>query len=154
VIYLRPAGGQDWRFVTTTAERLAAFGPPDWRPGPEIVAAEVRTLQAFFDAPREGTALCVAEAGGGERLGFVYVEPAVDYFTGETHGHVGILAVAEAAEGRGVASRLLEWAEGWARGRGYRRLTLNVFEGNQRARTAYEHLGFRPETVRYTKLLG
>ena len=44
-------------------------------------------------------------------------------------------------------------AEAWARGRGYRKLTLNVFEGNARARAIYDHFGYRPETVRYVKLL-
>jgi GNAT superfamily N-acetyltransferase len=152
-MYLRPAGGEDWRFVTATAERLAAFGPPEWRPAREIVDGELRTLEAFFAAPPPGAALWVAEAAGGQRLGFVYVERAVDYFTGEAHGHVGMLAVAEAAEGHGVASRLMRWAEDWARDQGYARLTLNVFAGNQHARDAYEHLGYRAETLRYVKLL-
>jgi GNAT superfamily N-acetyltransferase len=153
VIYLRPAGGEDWRFVTSTAERLAAFGPPEGRTAREIVDAEVRTLEGYFAGPAPGTALCIAEAAGGRRLGFVYVERAVDYFTGETHGHVGMLAVDQAAEGQGVASRLLRWAEEWARDQGYARLTLNVFAGNQHARDAYEHLGFRAETLRYVKRL-
>lgn len=153
MIYVRPAGGEDWRFVITTAERLAAFGPPDWRPPREIVEAEVRTLEAFFASPPAGSALYVAEAKGGERLGFVYLERAEDYFTLEAHGHVGMLVVAQHAEGRGVGSRLMRWAEGWAREQGYRRLTLNVFEGNQRARAAYERLGYRPETLRYVKML-
>ena len=105
MIYVRPAGGEDWRFVISTAERLAAFGPPAWRSPREVVEAEVRTLEAFFTSPRPGTALYVAEAQGGERLGFVYLERAEDYFTLEAHGHVGILAVAEHAEGRGVHGR-------------------------------------------------
>jgi RimJ/RimL family protein N-acetyltransferase len=33
------------------------------------------------------------------------------------------------------------------------RLTLNVFEGNARARRVYERAGFAVETVRYVKRL-
>ena len=43
--------------------------------------------------------------------------------------------------------------EEWARQRGYRKLTLNVFEGNRHARAVYEHLGYAAETLRYVKFL-
>jgi GNAT superfamily N-acetyltransferase len=144
---------EDRPFVLSTAERLAAFGPPRWRPGEEIVAAEVRTLEAYFASPPPGARLLLAEAEGEGPLGFVYLERARDYFTLEDHGHVGMLAVAPRAEGRGAGSLLMQAAEAWAREEGYRRLTLTVFEGNQRARSVYERLGYRPETLRYVKML-
>ena len=75
-----------------------------------------------------------------------------DYFTGEEHGHVGIIAVAAPAEGRGVGTALMRAAERWAQDAGFAKLTLTVFEGNRRARAIYEHLGYRPETLRYVKL--
>ena len=52
-----------------------------------------------------------------------------------------MIAVDEASEGRGVASALMGAAEQWARLRGYRRLTLHVFDANTKARGLYEHLG-------------
>ena len=39
------------------------------------------------------------------------IEELRDYFTLERHGHVGILAVTEAAEGRGAGGALLRAAE-------------------------------------------
>jgi RimJ/RimL family protein N-acetyltransferase len=42
-------------------------------------------------------------------------------------------------------------AETWTRDKGYRKLTLNVFEQNHRARRLYERCGFAVETLRYTK---
>lgn len=65
-----------------------------------------------------------------------------------------MIAVAEAAEGHGVAVALLRAAEAWSGSQGYTRLTLNVFEGNLRARRVYEQAGYRVETLRYTKTLG
>ena len=44
-------------------------------------------------------------------------------------------------------------AEDWARANGYSRLTLNVFEGNARARAVYEKFGYQVETIRYVKLI-
>ncbi len=77
-----------------------------------------------------------------------------DLFTEEEHGHVSIVAVAGHAEGRGVAGALMRAAEAWARRSGYGRLTLTVFEGTRHARAVYEKLGYRPETLRYVKILG
>jgi GNAT superfamily N-acetyltransferase len=64
-----------------------------------------------------------------------------------------MIAVVAAAEGRGAGRALLRAAEDWARAHGYRRLTLNVFAGNQRARRAYDRAGFAVETLRYVKPL-
>jgi GNAT superfamily N-acetyltransferase len=149
---VRPARPEDRAFVLETVMRLGAFGPPPWRTCEEIGEADARVVRAFFEKPPEGAALLVAESEGAA-LGFIYLEVLRDYFVGEAHGHVGILAVTEAAEGRGAGAALMRAAEGWARERGFRRLTLNVFDGNTRARAIYEHLGYRPETLRYVKLL-
>ena len=65
-----------------------------------------------------------------------------------------MIAVTEAAEGRGAGAALMGAAEDWARARGYAKLTLNVFEGNHRARRVYERFGYQVETLRYVKLLG
>ena len=64
-----------------------------------------------------------------------------------------MIAVTARAEGRGIGAALLRAAEDWARAEGYATLTLNVFEGNARARRAYEHAGFKVETVKYVKPL-
>jgi GNAT superfamily N-acetyltransferase len=152
-IAIRPAGPDDRAFALATVQRLGAFGPPPWRTPEEIGEADARVVRAFFEKPPEGTALLVAESAAGEPLGFLFLETLRDYFVGEQHGHVGILAVAEPAEGRGVGGALMRAAEAWARKRGYRRLTLNVFDGNTRARAVYAHLGYEPETLKYVKFL-
>ena len=64
-----------------------------------------------------------------------------------------MLVVVPAAEGRGIATALLRAADDWGRTNGYPWLTLNVFEGNGRARALYERLGYRPETLRYLRPL-
>jgi GNAT superfamily N-acetyltransferase len=149
-IRVRPARGADRAFVLDTAARLADFGPPAWRSPEELVEGEARTLRDFFESPDDGSTLLIAEAGE-RRVGFALVEELRDYFTLERHGHVGILAVTAGAEGRGVGGALLRAAEAWARDRGFRTLTLNVFSGNRHARAVYEHMGFEEDTVKYVK---
>jgi GNAT superfamily N-acetyltransferase len=149
-IRVRPARGADRAFVLDTAARLADFGPPAWRSPEELVEGEARTLRDFFESPDDGSTLLIAEAGE-RRVGFVLVEELRDYFTLERHGHVGILAVTAGAEGHGVGGALLRAAEAWARDRGFRTLTLNVFSGNHHARAVYEHMGFEEDTVKYVK---
>ena len=161
-ILIRPGTPADRDFVIDTARRFAAFGPPPWRSAQEVVAGEVRCLDDFFDGRLKGPALLIAEQppppdGVGEaradRLGFAFLEPAVDYFTGEKHAHLGMIAVTTGAEGRGAGAALMRAAEDWSRAAGYTKLTLNVFEGNQRARQVYERFGYQVETVRYVKIL-
>jgi GNAT superfamily N-acetyltransferase len=151
-IRVRPARGTDRSFVLQTAARLAAFGPPPWRTAEELVEGEARTLRDFFESPDDGSRLLIAESGD-RRLGFALVEELRDYFTLERHGHVGILAVTEEAEGKGAAGALIRAAEDWARDRGFHTLTLNVFSANAHARGVYEHLGFVEDTVKYVKIL-
>lgn len=151
-VAVRPARPDDRDFVLATAVELVAFGPPAWRTPEEVVEGEAKTLRAWFAAPPPGSALLLAEEDG-RPLGFAYLETLRDYFLEREHGHIGILAVTKEAQGRGAGGALLEAAETWARGRGYRRLTLHVFEGNARARAVYAHRGYRPESLKYVKLL-
>jgi GNAT superfamily N-acetyltransferase len=149
---IREAGPADRAFVLATVGRLGDFGPPPWRTAEEIGEADARVLRVFFESPAPGATLLVADEDSAP-AGFVYLEVLRDFFDRVEHGHVSVLAVAREAEGRGVGGALMRAAEAWARERGYRRLTLTVFEGNVRARAVYTHLGYRAETMRYVKFL-
>ena len=153
VVKVRDGTAADRDFVIAAAQRLAAFGPPPWRSAAEVVAGEVRYLQDFFEGRLKGPLLLVATADNDQSLGFALLEPAVDYFSGEAHAHLGMIAVIEAAEGTGAATALMLAAERRARAQGFTTITLNVFEGNARARRLYEKLGFAVEIVRYVKAL-
>ena len=151
---VRPAVANDRAQVLALVPRLRAFGaPPPLHSPEELDAGEARTLERYFDVPSEHTRLFVAQGADGAVLGAAYVEQAMDYFTLEAHGHLGILAVAANAEGRGIGRALLESVEQWARAQGYRFVTLNVFTTNERALSVYERAGYRADTVRYVKEL-
>jgi GNAT superfamily N-acetyltransferase len=151
---VRQAQPADRAFVLGLVARLAeGFELPPWRTAEEVVRAEAATLGRALDAAEDRARILIAEMPTGERGGFVYLEGQVDYFRNAPHAHVAVLAVAAEAEGQGAGRALLAAAEGWAREHGINVLTLNVFEGNARARGVYERLGFAPETLRYVKTL-
>jgi GNAT superfamily N-acetyltransferase len=131
---------------------MASFELPPWRTPTEIVAGDYRPLDAWFDRPAPEEALLIAELDG-RPVGYSYLVVNTDFFTEKPHAHLSVLAVAKEAEGRGVGSALIEASTAWAVARGDDRITLNVFDGNRRARALYERHGYTKETVRYVKPL-
>jgi len=149
---VRQVSPDDRDFILALAGRLAEFGPPPWRTSQEIVSRERQVLAEFFERPPAGAAMLIATSRNGQqRLGYAYLESHEDYFTAETWTHVSTLAIAAQFEGRHVAGALLSAAEDLARSRGAKGLSLNVFEGNLRARRIYERRGFKVETLHYVK---
>lgn len=153
-MHVRRAIHADREFLVGIVPRLRAFGPSALRPVDALDAAERDALLHALDDPTPDTVLLVADDDGGHPVGVAFAESPTDYFTGERHGHLGILAVAAGAERKGAGRALIAAVERWAMERGYRFLTLNVFAANERARTVYEQAGFSPDTIRYAKEFG
>jgi GNAT superfamily N-acetyltransferase len=150
-LIIRPATEADRAFALGLVPRLRSFGRVPLRSIEDLDAAERRTLGDAFDNLPADAVLLVAEHPRDGALGFAYAVTATDYFTQEAHGHLAIIAVAETGEGRGVGRALMAAVEEWAAGRGYRLLTLNVFDGNGRARDLYEKNGFGVDMLRLIK---
>ncbi|MDQ3516834.1 MAG: GNAT family N-acetyltransferase [Gemmatimonadota bacterium] len=152
-VNIRPAKPSDRSWILPLAPRLHLFGPPPWRPLPAMDAAVTAAIEKGVVAPPAGSAVLVAEDAEGQPLGFIHLETKTDYFTEEEHGHVSDLVVASSAEHRGVGRALMAAAEEWARGLGFRLLTLNVFDTNHGARKLYDRLGYQPDTMKMVKVL-
>jgi ribosomal protein S18 acetylase RimI-like enzyme len=151
-VAIRSAIASDRAFLDRLAERLAEFDRPHWRTAHEIAEGDRRALYQALDAPSAGTSLFVAELNGAA-AGCLLMWTLQDYFCGETHAHISVVAVTREAEGRGVGRALMQHAEEWARARGHRYVTLSVFEGNHRARALYERVGYATEMRRMSKRL-
>ena len=150
---VRIADASDRDALLALTPRLADFPRPPWRTAHEIAAADDAILLAALAAPGPDAVVFVTSGSGEPVDGVVFVATKTDYFTGERHAHVEVLAVAPHAQGRGVARALMGAAESWARARGDAFITLNVFDANARARGIYLRLGYLPETVHYRKAL-
>ena len=148
---VRIADASDRDALLALTPRLADFPRPPWRTAHEIAAADDAILLAALAAPGPDAVVFVTSAPGGPVDGVVFVSTKTDYFTHRRHAHVEVLAVAPQAQGRGVARALMAAAETWASARGDRFITLNVFDGNARARGLYARLGYLPETIHYRK---
>jgi GNAT superfamily N-acetyltransferase len=151
-VRVRPSRPDDHEFVLGLVPELLAFGPPPWRDARAMTPVDLRVITAALEGRAPGAEVLVAEDDGGRRLGFVHVSEEDDYYGGPC-GHIGDVVVAREARGRGVGTALLSAAEGWARARGYRFITLNVFLDNTGARSVYERAGYAPETIRHLKTL-
>ena len=149
---IRPATPADREPILRLTERLGDFPVPPWRTATEIARADHPILLAALRQPAAESLLLVVEEGD-RLLGFLFAAERADYFTGERVAHVEDLALHPEAEGKGLARRLMEAAEEWARERGCRRVTLNVWARNERAVGLYHRLGYQPETVHYLKEL-
>lgn len=153
MIRIRATRPEDAPAVFALTDRLADFALPPGRTAQEIALADHPILRAQLDAPSEDVLFLVAEGETGELVGTVFANTRLDYFTQRPIAYVEVLAVAEAAAGRGTARTLMEAVEGWARSRGLARVDLMVFSVNRRARGFYEHLGYHEEFARYVKPL-
>ena len=151
---IRPARHDDETFLAGLLPRLADFPLPEWRTSDEIARGDRPILLEALHGEIEHAAILVAELSpGGERAGYVFATTKHDYFTRAAHAHVEVIAVTPEAERRGVARALMDAIEEWARRRGYRHVTLNVFDRNTRAKALYDSLGYGVETVHYRKAL-
>jgi GNAT superfamily N-acetyltransferase len=152
-IRIRPASVGDVDFVTSLVPRLVEFGPPAWRDYEQMVATDARVLSERLLEQSPGTAVFIAEDARGTPLGFIHLQTGSDYYNREEHGHIADVVVAPAGEGRGIGRLLIGKGEEWARSRGYRWLTLNVFAQNLRAREVYQRLGYGEDIMKYVKEL-
>lgn len=151
-MHVRRAAPGDRPFMMSLAGRLAGVADFPWRTVAELEAFQHSFMQAALDR-QETVALIVEAADSGERLGFIALEPQADPITGAAGGYVSLLAVTQAAEGRGAARALVEAAEDVARAAGWTTLALDVFATNARGRRFYDAMGFREEAVRLVRPL-
>ncbi len=56
--------------------------------------------------------------------------------------YIDDICVDEDAEGKGMAQKLFDYVKDYAYKKGAKNITLNVWEGNDRARAFYEKMGF------------
>jgi GNAT superfamily N-acetyltransferase len=151
-ITLRPATADDRAFIDSLSQRFSDVPHVSWHDIPAMEGFQARHTAASF-APVEGESTVIACDGDGQRLGYIHLRPGRDGVTDEPCGYISLIATTAEAEGRGVATRLMAAAEDWARGRGYRLLSLDVFADNRRAVDFYRRGGFKTETRRMVKPL-
>lgn len=148
---IRRAEQKDREWILPLVSRMHEFGPPPWRPLEQMDQAVQESIDTGLTEQPAGSAVLVAESLDGTPLGFIHLQTDSDFFTREAHGHVSDIIVTEQGEGRGVGRALMQAGEDWARRKGHRLLTLNVFGDNTRAVGLYKRLGYRPDLTKMVK---
>jgi ribosomal protein S18 acetylase RimI-like enzyme len=151
---IRKAEHADHKFILGLAGRFVAFELPPWRDRDESATGVHRDIERHLRERPDTSHFFVAETADGTRAGFLHLQATVDFFTGAPNCHISDIAVSPELDGRGIGSRLLAFAENWAKGRGCRFVTLAVFPGNTRARALYERHGYGVELLRMAKAVG
>ncbi|NJN29650.1 MAG: GNAT family N-acetyltransferase [Synechococcales cyanobacterium RM1_1_8] len=156
-VQIRPFETGDRNFILSLIPRFIEKAMPPGRAPIQVIAGIERPLLDFMEERPPIHALLIAEhttiENKTQRLGFIYLQPQVDGFSRERHGHVSDIAITAEAEGSGLGRLLMAEAELWARTKGYRFLTLNAFAANGAVRRWYEDQGYEPDMVRYFKPL-
>jgi ribosomal protein S18 acetylase RimI-like enzyme len=78
---------------------------------------------------------------------------AVDQVKGDRHTHIFLLYVAPEHRRQGIGTALMRHAEAWARARGDRQISLQVFCTNQPAVNLYQQLGYQTQSLWMVKSL-
>jgi ribosomal protein S18 acetylase RimI-like enzyme len=151
---IRDAVPADLASIEVLALRAFRTAAPEWAGHSSQDEARWLTWVAeYFVKPIDGQYILVAEGPDGDIWGISHVLPMTDPLAAAPHPHLESLAVAEHAEGRGVASGLLGATVERSRAMGGKELSLHVYVGNNRAQSVYERLGFDREWLRMRRSL-
>ncbi|MEL7352611.1 MAG: GNAT family N-acetyltransferase [Cyanobacteria bacterium P01_A01_bin.116] len=80
-----------------------------------------------------------------EPVGCLWMSEAIDQRSGLKQAYVFLLYVAAAHRHKGLGTALMQHAQAWAKQKGYRHVSLQVFEDNAAAMTLYEKLGYQSQ---------
>lgn len=83
----------------------------------------------------------------------LWLGTAIDQVTGHSHAHIFLLYVDPNHRRRGIGAALVRYAEKWARTRGDRQISLQVFQTNQPALNLYQSLGYQTQSFWMVKPL-
>jgi GNAT superfamily N-acetyltransferase len=145
---LRDAQPEDASALKPLASRAYYTAAPEWAADRGNVEEWLTWIDDYFREPAAGQYVLVAEAKNNVIWGLAHVILFADPLESVPHPHLETLAVSPAAEGKGVASALIEGCVTRARKEGHPELTLHVYVGNDRARAVYERSGFQADWLK------
>ncbi|OCA88084.1 hypothetical protein A8F94_09705 [Bacillus sp. FJAT-27225] len=101
-----------------------------------------RMIEAYEHSAKYGAYFrCLMD--GETLVGWVYVDKAYDYLTGDEVGWISDIFVKPKYRGRGYSKMLIDEALKEFRENGYQEAGLNVYVHNEVAMKLYEKMGFR-----------
>lgn len=112
------------------------------------------TVEKYFSA--ETPLWWVEEKVGnaaGNKVGCLWLGNGIDQVNGDRHAHIFLLYVAPEHRRQGIGKSLMQLGEDWAKNRGDRQISLQVFQSNQPAVNLYSQLGFQTQSLWMVKYI-
>ena len=150
-VRIEEADPADCEEILTLFPRLASFDVPNNRNPDHLWSGDAKLLRLWASDGKENCMVHVAKNDEAAIVGVTMVTLNPELLSRSPSAHLEVIAVAESAEGQGVAKELMAAAEAGARNRGANSMTLFVFSRNARARRVYERAGFDEELIRCIK---
>ncbi|WP_052807416.1 GNAT family N-acetyltransferase [Risungbinella massiliensis] len=150
---IRPFHESDQVFLLEVSKRFAQFPLMNWRTKERMEQANYHLAEQATINLNVDNEIYLAVDTTGKRLGYLHIRKQKEFFTQLDQAFILSLVVIEEAQGKGIAQKLMKFAEDWARKRGLEQICLNVFRSNDRAYDLYRYLGYEVETVKMVKEL-
>lgn len=151
-LIIRAAQKSDHAFILELSPYLAEVAQLEWHSEQVIQAMQYDYITEMLAESSQPNATFIAEYNG-VSLGFIHVRTIKDSISGELSGTVPLLAVSPSSQGMGTGKSLIEHAQNWVKNLGCRLLHLEVFANNKKAKSFYQNLGFKAETVHMIKTI-
>jgi len=81
------------------------------------------------------------------KVACLWMGNGIDQVRGDRHAHIFLLYVAPEHRRQGIAKALMHLGEDWAKQRGDRQISLQVFSSNQPAVNLYSQLGYQTQSL-------
>lgn len=108
------------------------------------------TLNSYFTSD---TPLWWVRNPAGVAVGCLWMGASIDQISGDRHSHIFLLYVLPEYRRQGIGSSLMNTAENYARLKGDRQISLQVFTINQSAQSFYQKLAYQPHSILMSKPL-
>lgn len=148
---------QDFAHLAITVDQYLSHETPIWwveiaEQDPPLKKGESKSINFSNDRDDCGSSP-LPFASQVSPVGCLWVGNVVDQVKGDRHGHIFMVYVAPKHRRRGIGSALVRHAANWAKQRGDRQITLQVFLNNEPAVNLYEKLGYQPYSLLMQKPL-
>ena len=151
VLLIRPAGHGDARFLADLQKKIEGESDFLLHGKEERALSTQKVRKQIIEWKQSGRSTILLAILNGQHVGYLMVMG--NDAKRATHRAALFLGVQADAQGKGIASSLLQKAEEWAIAKAISRLELTVAEENNPARKLYEKIGYESEGIRRKSMI-
>lgn len=151
ILLIRPAGHGDARFLAELQKRIEGESDFLLYGKDERSLSTQKVRKQIIEWNQSSHSIILLAILNGQHVGYLMV--IGNNAQRAAHRAALVLGVQEEAQGKGIASSLLQKAEEWAITKAISRFELTVLETNDRARKLFEKKGYESEGIRRNSMI-